>query len=277
MYKRQHLEGLGTLDAVAHAKGEILAGLSPDGVAVLNEDDCFFGLWRGLAGEKKVISFGLKNRSDISATDIRSQSGSTRFRLQGAAGEAEIGLRLSGRHNVLNALAAIAVSYSMKTPLADMVQGLEMFDGIPGRLRRTLTTDGATLIDDSFNANPASMSAAIEVLAQEPGRRSLILGGMAELGGDSNALHFAVGERARLSGIERLLVLDDNDHMDLQGYRLGFGKSTEMFKNVESLVAALAEDAEAGNALLVKGSKSSGMDRVVKAIERWENTGGAGC
>jgi UDP-N-acetylmuramoyl-tripeptide--D-alanyl-D-alanine ligase len=272
-----HLEGVGTLDQVARAKGEILSGLRADGVAVLNRDDRYFDLWRMRCGGCRIIGFGVAPEADIRAREIRTGAGNVRFRLEGAAGNAQVSLQVAGRHNVMNAVAAIAAGHAAGVPLVDMVRGLEDFDGIPGRLRHTRAAGGAALIDDSFNANPASMAAAIDVLSATGGRRVLVVGAMAELGDSTEALHASVGEQARNAGIERLLVLDDSGFSGLEGYRHGFGGGTEWFSDVTALVEALGDDTREGSTILVKGSKSSRMGRVVAALETAMDSGGTSC
>ncbi len=272
-----HLEGLGSVERVADAKGEILDHLDDDGVAVLNRDDAFCDHWRERAGQRRVITFGQGAGADIRARGIETIQGGMRFELTGAAGDAVITLGVPGRHNVMNALAAITSCHAVGVALADAVTGIALFAGTPGRLRRSRTAAGGMLIDDSFNANPASIAAAIDVLAETNGRKVLVLGAMAELGADAATLHAGVGRQARDAGLDRLLVLDDNGNPVVAGYAKGWGAGAEVFATVDDLVAAIGEDAGQGSTILVKGSKSSRMGRVVRALEAGQDGEGEPC
>ena len=272
-----HLEGLGSVERVAEAKGEIFNGLGPDGVAVLNRDDPNFGLWQALAGERRILTFGLKNEADFRGRDVEFTPAGSRLSVSSPAGDAEITLGVPGRHNVMNALAAMAACHAVGTDLGDLSAGLAAFTGIPGRLRRLSAAGGAALVDDSFNANPGSVAAAIDFLSSQPGRRILVLGAMAELGHSAEEHHAAMGSYARRGGIDRLLVLNDGDNPDLAGYRRGYGGCTEVFPDVPSLVASLAAEDSPGNIILVKGSKSSRMGRVVQALAAGGEPGDASC
>lgn len=272
-----HLEGLGSVRRVAEAKGEIFRGLGPDGAAVLNRDDPHFGLWRRLAGERRALTFGLGNAADFRGLDVRLAAEGCRFSVRCPAGDVEITLAVPGRHNVMNALAAMAACHAAGAGPEDLAAGLAAFTGIPGRLRRLDGAGGAALVDDSFNANPASIGAAIDYLSSRPGRRILVLGAMAELGPAAEAHHADVGDRARSGGVERLLVLNDGDNPDLEGYRRGYGGTAELFADVPSLVASLEPEDRPGNTILVKGSKSSRMGRVVQALAAGGEPGGVPC
>ena len=272
-----HLEGLGSVQRVAEAKGEIFNGLGPGGVAVLNRDDPNFGLWRTLAGERGILTFGLENGADFRGLDVELGPTGSRLSVRGPAGDAEITLAVPGRHNIMNALAAMAACHAVGTDPEDLCAGLAAFTGIPGRLRQLSAAGGATLVDDSFNANPGSVAAAIDFLSAQPGRRILVLGAMAELGHSAGEHHAAMGSYARGGGIHRLLVLNDGDNPVLDGYRRGYGHCTEVFPDVPSLVASLESEDSPGNTILVKGSKSSRMGRVVQAMTAGRGAGGASC
>ena len=272
-----HLEGLGSVRRVAEAKGEIFNGLGPGGTAVLNRDDPNFGLWQALAGERRVLTFGLENEADFRGLGVELTPTGSRLSVRSLAGDAEISLAVPGRHNIMNALAAMAACHAVGADPDDLSAGLAAFTGVPGRLRRLCTAGGATLIDDSFNANPGSVSAAIDFLSSQPGRRILVLGAMAELGPSAGEHHAAVGSHARRGGIDRLLVLNDEDNPDLEGYRRGYGGRAEMFPDVPSLVASLEPEDHSGNVILVKGSKSSRMGRVVRALAAGGEPGGSPC
>ena len=188
-----HLEGFGSLEGVARAKGEIMGGLVEGGCAVLNRDDPFFPLWRELAGEHDVLSFGSHARADVRLL-VREPG---RLRIATPGGEVETAFRLTGEHNAKNALAACAGALAMGADLDALAGGLADFVGTPGRMQPVAGRGGAHLIDDSYNANPGSVEVAVKWLAAQPGRRLLVLGDMAELGADGAELHRQVGEWAR--------------------------------------------------------------------------------
>ncbi len=272
-----HLEGLGTVERVAQAKGEILAGVDPDGTVVLNRDDPNFHYWQERADGRRILTFSLEAEASFRATELRLQATGSRCSVRSVVGNVALTLRVPGRHNIQNALAAMAVSHAAGGRLEDLSIGLERFAGMPGRLRPLRSMGGAALVDDSFNANPSSVQAAIDHLSGLSGRRILVLGAMAELGPAAKQWHAQVGEYARTEGIERLLVLDDSDNPAVQGYGEGFGADTERFAEVDTLAASLMTEDRPGNTILVKGSKSARMGRVVQALTGVGREEGASC
>ncbi|MGH8547567.1 MAG: UDP-N-acetylmuramoyl-tripeptide--D-alanyl-D-alanine ligase, partial [Methylococcales bacterium] len=188
-----HLEGFGSIEGVARAKGELVEGLTESGVAILNADDRFFGFWRELAGNKRVIAFGLDASADARATDIEmnwtAEGFSNRFTLNYQDSSTPITLRLAGRHNVCNALAAAGAALALGIQLDQIKQGLEGLLPVHGRMQPVAGLHGSRLFDDTYNANPSSFTAAIDVVAQLPGELWVILGAFAELGESSAALH----------------------------------------------------------------------------------------
>ena len=269
----EHLEGFGSLDGVARAEGEMVAGLSSAATAVVNADDAFCGLWRSLT-TAQVVSFGVRERADFRASSVRtavgSQGFSTSFTLHTPAGSADIRLALGGAHNVANALAAAAAAASAGATLTHIAAGLAAVRAVPGRLQFKQAASGAWLIDDSYNANPSSVRAAIEVLATLSGRRWLVLGDMAELGEHAVSAHADIGEFARQHGIERLYALGALAALAAES----FGAGAQGFTDASSLTAALGGAlATAGPEvrLLVKGSRVNRLERVVDAL-----TGGSG-
>ena len=206
----EHLEGFGTLEGVARAEGEMVTGLSAAATAVINADDEFVSLWRG-STPARVVTFGVRHPADFSAHDVRTSVGAqgfkTRFRLDGPQGSAVIELSLGGAHNVANALAASAAAASAGATLEQIAAGLAAVRAVPGRLQFKQSKSGAWLIDDSYNANPSSVRAAIEVLASLSGRKWLVLGDMGELGGFAVEAHGDIGEFARAQG-DRTAVRD---------------------------------------------------------------------
>jgi len=254
-----HLAGLGSVEAVAHAKGEILAGLKPHGTAVINADDEHAPLWRTLAGSHQLLEFGIETQADVSG---RWQPRGTGLHLEVCtpSGDFSADLQVPGAHNARNALAATAAAIVLKVPLEVIAAGLERFCGVAGRLQRKAARHGAALIDDTYNANPASMRAAIGVLTEATGRRVLVMGDMGELGEGAASLHAGIGTEARSAGIERLLALGP---MSLNAVR-AFGCGAEHFERIEDLLRALEDELDEDATVLVKGSRFMKMERAVQ-------------
>ncbi len=262
-----HLEGLGTVEAVARAKGEIFAGLSASGVAVINAEDAHAGLWRTLAGTRRVIDFGLEQGA-VHCRYSLAPAGSA-VTLITPAGEVEVKLPLAGLHNVRNALAATAGALAMGISLAHIVAGLEACHGAKGRLQRKPGYSGMKIIDDSYNANPGSVRAAIDVLAAQPDNRIMVLGDMGELGEQAEGMHAEIGKYAREKGIETLWTLGEMTRAAVDS----FGAGGVHFGDLDALVEAVLERADADLTVLVKGSRFMRMERVVERLtEKGENT-----
>jgi UDP-N-acetylmuramoyl-tripeptide--D-alanyl-D-alanine ligase len=268
---RAHLEGLGSVEAVARAKGEIYAGLKEDGIAIVNADDPHADLWRGLAGTHKVLSFGFAENADVRILAGKF-AGDNALVLDTPAGRIETTLQVPGEHNQRNAAAAATLALALGISSTAIASGLAGYSGTKGRLQEHPCILGATLIDDTYNANPDSVLAAIQVLAARPGTRILVLGDMGELGPDAAQLHREVGEHAKAAGIDRLLCLGEMSLNSVQG----FGSGAMHFERIEELLAeiecALADGLNEGRTdtgpitLLVKGSRFMQMERVVKSF-----------
>ena len=258
-----HLERMGSVEGVAETKGALYQALPADGVAIINADDAFAGFFAGLAGARRVLRFGLERAADVGAESVQPRADGSRFVLVTPQGKAVVNLALPGRHNVGNALAAASIALALDVPLATIVAGLEQARAVAGRLRRIALPNGVTLIDDSYNANPGSMAAAIDTLALAQGERWLVLGDMGELGPDARALHAGVGAKARERGIERLLAVGPFSAAAVEA----FGTGGAHFADKASLIAALKAGLHGGVTCLVKGSHSAGMEEVVKALE----------
>ncbi len=262
-----HLEGLGTVEAVARAKGEIFAGLSADGVAVLNADDAHAGLWRKLAAPHSIIDFGLDAAAVVCGSWQPIAAGS-QLTISTPAGASHLHLQVPGAHNARNALAATAAALAIGIKLEQIKAGLEAFAGVSGRLQRKRTASGAIVIDDTYNANPASMRAAIAVLAQAEGLRIFVLGDMGELGTDAARFHAEIGAAAANAGIERLYALGTLSANATQA----FGAGGQHFDHIEDLLDALDRALGPQTTVLVKGSRFMKMERVVAHCIAGEET-----
>ncbi|MCP5471711.1 MAG: UDP-N-acetylmuramoyl-tripeptide--D-alanyl-D-alanine ligase [Sinobacteraceae bacterium] len=269
----EHLEGFGSLEGVARAEGELFAGLEADGIAVVNADDAFAPLWRGMTAAR-IVTFGLDRSADFHALDVTTSVGAegflTRFTLVSPGGRIAIALRLAGLHNVGNALGAAAAAVCAGATLEQVAAGLGAMRSVPGRLNFRTARSGAWVIDDAYNANPSSMHAGIDVLAGLDGRRWLVIGDMAELGEFAADAHAELGDYARARGIERLYATGTLAGIAVER----FGAGARWFPDGESLARALEAELEAGVRVLVKGSRMNRLERVVEAIAPAAPAGG---
>lgn len=269
-----HLEGFGGYDNVVRAKGEIIDGAPEAGLVVLNRDDPAFEQWCQRAGQRRVagVSGRAGEGADYFPESVHSDGDVRVFNAKGPDGwSCEIRLSLQGEHNVTNALLAIAAARELGADDEAIKAGLAALSPVKGRLQMIELTPKLTIIDDSYNANPASIKAALDVLASRSGCRVAMLGAMAELGRDGPALHREVGEFARERGIERLLAVGAG----CEGYVEGFGDAAEVCASHDDAVRRLFEGPAESQTVLVKGSRSSAMDRVVEGIK--EKVGNACC
>lgn len=257
-----HLEGFGDIAGVARSKGEIFQGLSADGVAIINSDDVYAPLWKEMNQGRRIVDFALEQTAAVSGI-LR---GGARFLLRTAQGELETSLPLAGQHNVRNALAAAAATLSVGATLEQVREGLENLQAVSGRMQRLTGKHGGTIIHDAYNANPASLAAALRTLAEEAGRNWLVLGDMRELGANAEQFHAQSGEQARLAGFERLFALGEHSQAAVGA----FGTGAVHFTSAEELSAALEEALQQAGAtlprLLVKGSRGMRMERIVTAL-----------
>jgi UDP-N-acetylmuramoyl-tripeptide--D-alanyl-D-alanine ligase len=262
----EHLEFFGDLDGVARGEGEAIAGLGSDGIAVLNADDAYVGYWRQVAGVRPVRTFGLREPADFTAETVAAsiEDGSfvTRFTLRSPEGSAPIVLRAGGTHNLVNALAAAAAAGAAGASLEDMRCGLAEFRAVSGRLQLKPGAAGGWIIDDSYNANPDSVRAGLDVLGALAGSKWLVFGDMGELGAHAEASHTEVGAYARARGIERLFAVGRST----PGTVASFGAGGEWFADADALLRRLAPLVGAGVTVLVKGSRVNRLERVVAAL-----------
>ena len=272
-----HIEGFGSVDGVAKAKGEIIQTLKQDGVAVLNRDDTYFDYWQSVAGTRKIMSFGLDERAEASApclrpvgdvtahsvkTEIIDNAFATTFELATAEGELTVKLKLAGRHNVVNALAATAACMALGIELQQIKQGLESVKPVTGRLQPLVSRLGNIVIDDTYNANSASLKAGLDVLANCTGKRWLVLGAFGELGPESPKIHEEMGELIKSSGVVRLLAVGS----DARNTVKVFGEGATFFDSQNDLIEVLKQELKGDEAILIKGSRAQRMENVAAAL-----------
>jgi len=264
--QREHQEFMGTVEAVAHENGAVLQALPKDGIAVFPSDEDFTTVWRDLSGLRLQRSFAMAPQveADVRAAVIVWQSGAWQFTLKTPEGTAPVRLHIAGRHNVKNALAASACALAAGVPLAAVAQGLVAFEPVNGRSRALVlhtAKDEITLVDDTYNANPDSVRAAIDVLAELPAPRLLVLGDMGEVGNQGPEFHTEVGNYAAECGIEALYTLGDLCVHSAQAF--GSGRH---FEDMDSLLAAVTAQLGEFHSVVVKGSRFMKMERVVQAL-----------
>ena len=262
----EHLEGFGDLDGVARAEGELFAGLEPGATALINADDAYANLWAEMNRATRQLNFGFAPGADFRAVGAFRRSGPAdvvqEFELVSPAGRATVRLALAGRHNVVNALGAAAAAHACGTSLAEIAAGLARMRAVKGRLQSHAGVNGAQLIDDSYNANPSSLSAGLEVLAAFPGERWLVLGDMNELGGQSRDAHVSAGHEARERGVTRLFAVGAFTPESVGA----FGPGGEWFADATALSSHVRTLLSPGVTVLVKGSRSNRLERVVDAL-----------
>ena len=260
-----HIGELGSRDNIAKAKGEIFAGLSDDGIAVINADDDYVAYWKSLNVGKKIITFGLNKTADISATYDENAGAKEEkpieVKLSTPSGSVIFNLAVLGKHNISNALAASAAAVALGISNKDIARGLGNMQAVYGRLQRKAGFNGAELIDDTYNANPDSMKAAIDVLAAHK-NSIFVMGDMAELGENAPQMHADIGLYAKQKGIEQFFAFGALSAKAC----LAFGSNAQHFDSIESLVSALKEQMKQGVTVLVKGSRFMQMERVVKEL-----------
>jgi UDP-N-acetylmuramoyl-tripeptide--D-alanyl-D-alanine ligase len=258
-----HLAGLGSVEEVARAKGEIFTGLADGGTAVINADDAYRELWKTLVAPRRVLTFGLEHKADVRADYALGGNGCT-LRLMTPAGDIDVRLSLLGKHNVMNALGATAAALAAGAAPPDVKAGLETVKAVAGRLELKEGIGDARVIDDTYNANPASLAAGLQVLRDFPGERALVLGDMAELGPAAEDVHRRAGALARHLGIQRLFALGELSRHAVEA----FGRGARHFDGPEALADALRNCLHGEITVLVKGSRVMRMERVVAGITR---------
>ncbi len=262
-----HLDGFGSIKGVAEAKGEIYQGLNENGVAIINKDDSYADYWLSICGVKNIIGFSMRDSSAEVYGEWHKDSSKNMMLVSISAGESypeklEICLQVPGIHNLMNALAAISVAVSLSIPGEKIQSALNEFSPVKGRLNVHDAGSGLSVIDDTYNANPASLKAGIDVLIDMPGEHWLVLGDMGELGEEERRLHFDAGLKARVGGVTCLLAVGDASRHAVEA----FGSNAHFFQDKASLIKYIKENQPEELGILVKGSRFMKMEEVVESL-----------
>jgi UDP-N-acetylmuramoyl-tripeptide--D-alanyl-D-alanine ligase len=257
-----HLEGFKTIKGVALAKGEIFSNLQADGIAVINNDDDYAELWRDLAAPHTISTFAINNHADVMATQIQLNVASSDFNLKTPTGDITIHLPLPGQHNIMNALAASGCALASGCSLNTIKNGLETMQSVTGRLQLCKGINDSTIINDTYNANPTSLNAALMVLQKSNAPRFLVLGDMNELGSQSVEFHKQAGKQAREFGVESLLAIGELSKNAVDS----FGEGAKHFEQHTDLIKYLQKIATNAT-ILVKGSRGMKMETIVNALQ----------
>ena len=261
--QRAHLQGMGDLAEIAREKGSIFTGLAAAGVAVFNADDAQSAVWQAQvdAAGQRPLRFAVNQPAEVRGT-LTQQGLDFLLALQTPAGETQLVLPVPGRHNAVNALAATAACLAAGIALPQVVAGLQSFRGVKGRLQRRQGQQGAQILDDTYNANPDSVRAGIDVLASTIGKKILVLGDMGEIGEGSHQCHDEIGGYAKSQGVDRLYALGEASAQAVRN----FGEGGRHFCNIDKLIAAVQKELAADTTVLVKGSRFMRMERVADAL-----------
>lgn len=261
-----HIAGFGDIEGVAQAKAELLEALPENGIAILNADDRFFDFWCQQAGNRTVVAFGLNARAEVTARAIQQHTGDvqfmTAFELFNRQGSITIQLQLAGVHNVVNALAASAAAQPLGIGLAQIKQGLEAMQPVAGRLQILSGELGNRIINDSYNANPSSLKAALDVLAEYDTENWVVLGAFGELGDNSREMHEDMAELIKSKAVARLLAVGPETEFSVRK----FGAGATFFATQAELIATLQRELQGHETVLIKGSRAQHMENVVQAL-----------
>lgn len=262
-----HLEGFGSIKGVAEAKGEIYQGLAEQGIAVINLDDEYATYWLELNSARKVFTFSMGNTSANICGSWEATKSGGKLNVKIGDDEMIVNLQLHGLHNAMNALAAIAITETLQVPRNKIIKALSEFKSVSGRLDFHQINDALLVIDDTYNANPASLKAGIEVLGKLSGEHWLILGDMGELGDEGQAIHFDAGAHAKESGVDKLLAIGDVSRYAVEA----FGDDAIFFETKDELIAFVRQNKSEILNVLVKGSRFMRMEEIVDALIKGAN------
>lgn len=257
-----HLAGFGSIENIAKTKSMIYDALPMQGIALINLEEDYSPQWLQQVGHRQVITFGVSERATVYASNIRLFPRQVSFNLHLKGEHLPVTMGIPGQHTIINALAASAAGHAFGIPLARIVAGLENFAGVPGRLRQFLGYAGAAIIDDSYNANPGSMKAALDVLAQCNGERIFVMGDMGELGSDEISYHRQIGDYAKNVKIDKLYAVGKLSAHAIEA----FGQGAQIYDSKDHLVTALKTQVSEHSTVLIKGSRSAGMEIIAKAL-----------
>lgn len=257
-----HLAGFGSLEGIAKAKAEIYQTLSSDGTAIINADSPYFDFFQQQISSQRTLTFGLVSKADVTASNIHLSEGNATFEVTYPGGKVHVTLPLLGKHNVMNALAAISATYAIGATPQAIEQGLKNVVAVGKRLVQYQGFAGSKIIDDTYNANPLAVDAALELLSQRSGEKIFVFGGMAELGNEEKKFHIEIGERAQQLGIDKLYACGQLSRHTVQA----FGKNGFHFEDQASLIAALKPLLHSEVTVLVKGSRTAKMENIVQAF-----------
>jgi len=257
-----HIEGFGSINGVAKAKAEIYAGLTQHAIAVVNNDMSFVDSWQVELAGKKIITFALENDADITAQNLQIDPNSSHFMVKLDDEFHHINLPLPGLHNVANALAAISVTKALNIPPTAMVKGLSSMTSVPHRLQLRAGVNESDLLDDSYNANPGSYQQALQTLTAFHSQHWLVLGDFAELGADSESVHYQMGIDAKGSGITRLWTIGVQSRNASEAY----GEGAHHFDTMDELQNQLEKELTDGVTCLIKGSRFMQLDKLADAL-----------
>ena len=259
--QREHQEFMRSVEDVAHEHGAVFSALPADGVAVINADDAYADYWRGACAPRRVLDFGIDQPAAVGGSYALRDFGSE-IVLRVPQGETPVSLQAAGVHNVRNALAAAAAATAAGVGLSAIARGLAGFHPVQGRLQKTSGRRGAIVLDDTYNANPDSVIAALEVLARAAGRKFLVLGDMGEVGAHGAQFHAEIGRHARALGVDRLFLLGRS----CTHAAAAFGAGARHYGDIDALLAELEPGLAQDVTVLVKGSRFMRMERVVQAL-----------
>lgn len=261
--QRAHLAGMGTLEAIAREKGSIYESLGDAGVAVFNARDEWAEIWRKQSGKRRSVTYAMDGSAEVRGScSVRGLE--TRVTISFGGEQIDLNLPLPGQHNARNAIAAAAATLAVGVPLTTVRDGLAAFTGIKGRLQRRAGINGAELLDDTYNANPDSVRAGIDVLAATVGKKILVLGDMGELGWMAAQFHDEIGGYAKSQGVDHLFTLGESSQLAARN----FGAGGRHFKKIDDLILALTTELNTGTTVLIKGSRFMRMERVVEAVSQ---------
>jgi UDP-N-acetylmuramoyl-tripeptide--D-alanyl-D-alanine ligase len=259
--QRAHLAGMGSIEAIATEKGSVYQGLGDAGVAVFNADDQWADSWRAQSAGHQTMTFGIEKQAEVSGQcQLHGLENYLTLCVQGET--VEVALALPGLHNSRNALAAATAALAAGLPLSAVRDGLAAFRGVKGRLQRRTGLNGAILLDDTYNANPDSVRAGIDVLAATVGKKLLVLGDMGEIGEMTGQFHDEIGGYAKSQGVDRLFAFGESSAIAAHN----FGAGGQHYKKIEDLIQAVSTELTPDTTVLVKGSRFMRMERVADAI-----------